>query len=184
MNTMPDFGRSEYEALRATIRERGTLRVWTALIGLALWGFLALGLLFIEFEGAVVLVPLVVLGATFEISFFIHTGVERIGRYLQVFFEEKQAMGAWETTAMSYGQRFAGGSDPLFTWLFAAAAAVNFFSSVAISSTEWLIGSLFAHLAFGWRLLKAKRIAAGQRAIDLERYRSLEKGSGGFSAGS
>ena len=38
-------------------------------------------------RGALTLVPFLAIAATFEISFFIHMGVERVGRYLQVLYE-------------------------------------------------------------------------------------------------
>ena len=60
-------------------------------------------------------VPLLVLAATFEINFFVHTGVERIGRYIQVFYEERAGATGWETTAMNYGAKFPAGLDPLFS---------------------------------------------------------------------
>ena len=69
-------------------------------------GRLAIALLIAELEGGVTLVPFVVLAGTFEINFFIHTGVERIGRYIQVFYEEARGRSGWETTAMSYGAKF------------------------------------------------------------------------------
>ena len=62
---------------------------------------------FAELQGAVTLVPFLILAATFELNFFVHTGVERIGRYIQVFFEEAGDSRGWETTAMNYGTRFA-----------------------------------------------------------------------------
>ncbi len=73
-----------------------------------------------QLSGAIALLPLLVLAATFEINFFVHTGVERIGRYLQVFYEERAGTTGWETTAMTYGAKYPSGLDPLFSALFAA----------------------------------------------------------------
>jgi len=129
---MSDLPQSEYEALRATIRERGTLRICAVLGGLAAWGALAIALLITELQGGVTLIPFMLLAATFEINFFVHTGVERIGRYIQVAYEERPGATGWETTAMNYGRTFPGGLDPLFAVIFSVSAALNFLSSSLI----------------------------------------------------
>jgi hypothetical protein len=71
---------AEYRALRATIRERGTARLWFVLVG-----FLGWAALHIASSGLVTplvswLVPLLILAITFEIVESLHTGVERVGR--------------------------------------------------------------------------------------------------------
>jgi hypothetical protein len=166
----------EYKALRSTIRERGTTRIWVILVGLSVWAALALGLVAADVAGGVTLIPLLVLAATFEISFFIHTGVERIGRYVQVFYEEAAGTAGWETVVMNYARSFPGTSDPLFTTLFAISGALNFLSAFALTTRRpgWMVVSFIAHVAFGWRLMTARRLAAGQRLIDLERFRTLK----------
>jgi hypothetical protein len=166
---------AEYQALRDTIRERGTARMCAVLVGVIAWGALAIALLITELEGAVTLVPFIVLAATHEINFFIHTGVERIGRYIQVFYEERAGAAGWETTAMSYGAKFPSGLDPLFSMVFAAAAALNFLSALAVAERRpgWIALSFVAHLAFGYRIVSTKKLAASQRALDLDRFRSL-----------
>jgi hypothetical protein len=170
-----DFRESEYQALRATIRERGTVRVCAVLAGLAIWGALAIFLRVTNLHGSVSFIPLLVLGATHEINFFIHTGVERIGRYIQVFYEEPtRAANGWETTAMSYGVRFPGGLDPLFTMLFYGAAVVDFLNSLA--GPWWIAISAIVHGAFVYRVFSTRRLAASQRATDLERFRQLVSG--------
>ncbi len=173
---MTDLSEFEYRSLRATIRERGTARICAILIGFATWGALALTLQIGDLAGAASMVPFVMLVATFEISLFIHTGVERIGRYLQVFYEEAKNVIAWETTAMNYGRSFPGGLDPLFITLFGGAAAINFLSSFAFTTRRpgWIVVSLAAHCVFAWRLTWARRVCAAQRATDLERYRKLQ----------
>jgi RsiW-degrading membrane proteinase PrsW (M82 family) len=179
------YKQAEYETLRATIRERGSVRMWVILAGLVAWGALTLALNAWEFPRAVTLVPFLILAATFEISFFIHTGVERVGRYLQVFYEDEAASSdwrGWENTVMGYGKNNPGRSDPLFITLFAGAAAVNFFASfpggplggeTAIDSV-WIVVSFVAHVILAWRLVVARRLAANQRAVDLERFRLLK----------
>lgn len=170
-----DLARVEYEALRATIRERGTARMLALLLGIVAWGALAATLSLAAVSGATMLVPLVVLAATFEINFFIHIGVERIGRFIQVFHEERAGAIGWETTAMNFGARFrASGLDPLFSPIFFAATMLNFFSSVNTESHRgWIALSLAAHLAFNYRIVRARRISATQRSTELEHFRSL-----------
>src|SRR5918994_5670308 len=172
---MTEPNQGEYRSLRDTIRERGTVRVCAVLIGIAAWGALAIALLIAELRGAVTLVPFIVLVVTFEINFFVHTGVERIGRYLQVFYEERAGAIGWETTAMSYGAKFPSGLDPLFSIVFAAATILSFFSALPVAAQRpgWIALSLVAHLAFAYRIVAAKRLAGAQRALDLDRFRSL-----------
>ena len=170
-----DPAAAEYAALRATIRDRGTVRVCSILIGLAVWAALVVTLVASEASGAVTLVPLVVLAATFEINFFIHTAVERVGRYIQVFYEERAQWHGWETTAMRYGTTFpAAGLDPIFSLLFFAAALANFLSLLSGYPHEgWNVVSLVAHVAFNYRIVRARRSSAAQRAVDLDRFRQL-----------
>ena len=96
----------------------------------------------------------------------------------------------WETTAMSYGAKFppvrlslrapgatsrGGGLDPLFSAIFALAAAINFLSSLAVAERRpgWIALSLVAHIAFAYRIVVARKLSAAQRALDLDRFRSL-----------
>jgi hypothetical protein len=168
----------EYAALRATIRERGTARLCAVVVGFLGWAALAAAMLMADLSGAITLVPLVVLVATFEINFFIHIGVERIGRYVQVFFEERTNATGWETTAMNYAAKFRGrGLDPLFSMLFVTASIVNFLSSLAVAEwrSGWIVISLVAHLTFNYRIVRAREFSGAQRAIELEHFRALAK---------
>src|SRR5712691_1374767 len=111
----------EYKALRATIRQRGTVRTCVFVAGLATWALVALATTFVSIP-LITLLPLVLLAGAFEAVFALHVGVERIGRYLQVFYEDR-----WEQTAMDFGAPLAGtGSDPLFTVFFGLATMCNF----------------------------------------------------------
>jgi hypothetical protein len=171
---MNDSGQAEYQALRDTIRERGTARLCAVLVGLVAWGALTTALLIAELSGSVTLVPFLVLFSTFEINFFIHTGVERIGRYIQVFYEERAGAVGWETIAMNYGAKFPSGLDPLFSIVFAAGASLNFITLLLVDQRPgWNALSFLAHLAFAYRIVSAKKSAASQRALDLDRFRSL-----------
>lgn len=167
--------REEYAALRATIRERGSLRVAVAIFGLSVWAALTLSNSVLEPPTWAVLPSLIVLAAAFEVVFALHIGVERVGRYLQVFYEEATDGPGWETHIMEFGRRFpGGGSDPLFCRMFWAATAVNLLPiarNVAIVDGV-LLG--LVHIAFASRIVRARGMAAGQRAIDLDRFRQLK----------
>ena len=79
----------EYRALRATIRERGTARVWIFVAGLAAWAASAIATTALAAPPLATLLPLLVLAAGFEALVTVHIGVERIGRYVQVFLEDE-----------------------------------------------------------------------------------------------
>jgi hypothetical protein len=169
---------AEYEALRATIRERGSVRMCLIQAGVIAWGALLLALNATDLERAASLVPLLVLVATFEIAFFVHTGVERVGRYIQVFYEDEAGAEpkGWENTVMAYGRNNPAGLDPLFVTLFSMIAAINFLGSFPMAARHpgWIGISLIAHLIFGWRLVNARRLAASQRALDLQRFLAIK----------
>src|SRR5262245_28415723 len=95
----------EYRALRATIRERGTARVYLVVGGLGAWAALVIATASLASLPVATLLPLLFLAGVFEAIFALHTGVERIGRYLQVFYEEPPERG-WEHVAMAFGRAF------------------------------------------------------------------------------
>jgi hypothetical protein len=163
-----------YEALRATIRARGTARVAIFVAGLATWAVLGFALVALAAFPLATIFPLLLIGATFEAVFALHVGVERIGRYLQVFYDDR-----WEATAMAFGQPLAGtGSDPLFTVLFAAAVLCNFIPVVLagpVAAEILVLGAL--HAAMIVRILIARRAASRQRAADLARLRQIKSAS-------
>jgi hypothetical protein len=165
----------EYKALRDTIRERGTTRVWIVLAGLTAWGGLTIATASLATLPVATLLPLLILATAFEVVFALHTGVERIGRYIQVFLEEEDSPG-WEHVAMAYGGTFRGGGDPTFANLFLIAAILNFVPAIFANPMpiEWgVVGSI--HLFFIARILLARRHAARQRRIDLDRFRQLKQ---------
>ena len=169
----------EYRALRATIRERGTARLWVVLVGFVAWAALAIVVNASSELPIATLLPLLILGLTFEIVFSLHFGVERIGRYLQVFVEEARTSPGWETHVMAYGRRYGGvGCDALFSPFFAAAAIGNFVPVVLAGPVllEWVfVGAL--HAAFIGRIAVARHQAAQQRGVDLERFQQLRSGN-------
>ncbi len=139
------------------------------------WAGLAIATASLAALPVATLLPLVELATAFEIVFALHTGVERIGRYIQVFFEEDESRG-WEHAAMAYGQTFGGGTDPLFANLFRIATILNFIPALYANPLpiEWgVVGTI--HLLFIVRILVAQRQASRQRAVDLERFRTLKK---------
>lgn len=168
----------EYRTLRETIRERSTARLWIALAGLLGWAALMMATAaFIELPVAT-LVPLLVLVLTFDIVYSIHVAVERIGRYIQVFFEDADRDRGWEHQAMEFGRRFPkGGTDPLFCRHFWAAVVLNLLPAAIVTPGPSAIESTVvgvAHLAVALHILTARSRAAGQRDLDLARFAQLK----------
>ena len=166
----------EFRSLRATIRERGHLRLIVSAITFVAWGSLLPTTSALS-NSLAVLVPLVVLAGGFEVVFAAHVGVERVGRYLAAHYETTEgALPAWERTASKLGQdpSAATSVDPLFTRVFGIATLVNL---IVTARAPWepevtqLIGLLLvaaAHVGFGLRLIKGLRFAQEQRLRDAE----------------
>src|SRR5574338_987191 len=125
-------GQQEYVALRDTIRERGTARVALFVAIMGIWGALVVATASALSLPVASWILLVVLGAGFEAVAALHIGVERVGRYIQVRYEQDLAdttavPETWERTSMAWGKRFPGsGTDPLFANSFFLAIVVNF----------------------------------------------------------
>ena len=168
---------TEYAVLRRTIAARGTARM--ILFPVAMIGWAALALMVLTFAEAPVasLYPLAVLVGGFEAIHALHVGGERIGRYLQVYYENGETGPRWETTVMAVGPALPGGGiDPLFSLVFASATFVNIIPALALqprpTSTEMgVIGVL--HLAVVIRIVRARGAAARQRAVELETFRAI-----------
>ena len=178
----------EYRALRDTIRQRGTARIWVFLAGLAVWAALTVATAALGALPVATLLPLLVLAAAFEAVFSLHVGVERIGRYVQVFFEDDSPEGAehgeirkWEHVAMTFGRSLTGANiDPLFAMFFILATVLNFVPVLLAEPIRIEIvvfGS--AHLFFIGRVVAARWVASRQRAADLERFQQLKHQSKG-----
>jgi hypothetical protein len=172
----------EYTELRATIRERGTARICIFAAGLAAWGALTVATAALASTPLATLLPLLVLAAVFEAIFALHIGVERIGRYLQVFYEASGGAAgpaavtrSWEHAAMSFGRpRGAVGVDALFTIIFVLAAVFNVAPALILEPTraeQVFVGG--AHALFIIRLIAARAGARSQRGVDLARFREL-----------
>jgi hypothetical protein len=176
----------EYRELRRTIAIRGTVRIVLVPLTFVWWAGLSLVLVLFSELPVAALFPLAVLAAGFEAVLALHTGVERIGRYLQVAYEEQEEGGLdssvtglqprWETTAMKVGPALpGGGADPLFTILFCCAAIVNLIPALLTTPTPIEIGLIAAlHVAFAIRILRARAAAGRQRAVELARFRELD----------
>lgn len=124
-------------------------------------------------------IPLLLLTSTFEALRSLSAGVERIGRYLQVFHEEvgprSGTAAGWETTAMRLGPRLPGAAGhPLFLPLFLLATLVNLLAVLLPGPVPIeLVTMGLMHLAFVAWLLTADRGVRRQRARELEAFRAL-----------
>src|SRR5687767_9182963 len=106
---MVRHARSEYLVLRRTIAQRGALRPILLVCGTGIWAAtLTAVLVWLPYPVAAA-IPLVMIAATFEAIRPLHFGAERIGRYLQVFYEEAgeparsvRDTPSWERVAMSF----------------------------------------------------------------------------------
>ena len=173
--------RSEYVILRRTIAHRGALRPILALAGTAAWAAALIAVLALLPYPVAAAIPLLVLTITFEVIRPLHFGAERIGRYVQVFYEEDGDPArpltdtpSWERVAMSFGAVPGVGGHPLFVPLFLIATAINYLA-VLLPEPAAVELSVMAipHLAFIAWLVAADRAMRTQRAIELARLRDL-----------
>jgi hypothetical protein len=166
---------SEYTVLRQTIASRGTVRITLLPVTVIGWALVAGTLAVLGNNPAMSLFSLAVLAGGFEAIHAMHVGVERIGRYLQVFYEGSADVPRWETTAMSIGPALPGGGvDPLFTLLFALTTLLNLMAAIIPSPTRLEISVIILmHGAFLARIVRARWAASRQRAVDLESYRAV-----------
>ena len=173
--------RSEYVILRRTIAQRGALRPVLTLIGMGIWASALMAVLVLLPYPVAAAIPLLLLAVTFEVIRPLHFGAERIGRYIQVFYEEDGNQGraladtpSWERVAMSFGAVPGVGGHPLFVPVFLLATAINYLS-VLLPRPVPLEMSVMAvpHLAFIAWLIAADRAMRNQRTLELARLRDL-----------
>jgi len=170
---------SEFMVLRQTIAMRGTVRM--ALLPITVIGWTSVTVALLR-GGAQTLSPLFclislsVLIGGFEAIHALNVGVERIGRYLQVYYEGTQEGPTWETTAMAVGPGLPGGGiDPLFTVVFAALTALNLVLAVPELQSFRTYGVVLPlHAIFWVRMVRARGAAARQRAVDLETFKAIK----------
>ena len=181
---MDGLDRDEYRVLRTTIAARGSLRSVLALASVAAWAGVLLGVLAWTPYPLASLIPLLVLLAGFEAIRPLHFGAERIGRYLQVFYEEGTDVPkpiadppSWERLAMVFGgSRPGAGGHPLFAVLFGLAIAANYLAVLVPGPLPVELASLAVpHLAFLAWLIATDRALRAQRAADLARFRALRE---------
>lgn len=164
---------SEFIELRRTIAVRGTVRLVLGPATLALWAVAAMQARYGD-QRVQILLPLLTLAGGFEAIRALHIGVERVGRYLQVFHETPAGpdSAAWETVALEPAAAARGlNLDPLFGTLFLLACAANAYLSwdtIAPSITGlWVL----AHGGLAVRITRSVRSCRRQRALDLAHYR-------------
>ncbi len=176
--------RSEYLVLRQTIAARGSLRSTLLIIGTGTWAATLLAVLAVLPFPVAASIPLLVLAATFEGIRPLHFSAERIGRYLQVFYEEagqpERALTdtpSWERVAMRFGKVPGVGGHPLFVPVFLLATVVNYLAVLIPGPVPVEMAVMVVpHVAFvGW-LIAADRAMRSQREIELARLRDLAKG--------
>ena len=89
---------AEYTVLRQTIATRGTVRMVLLPITLLGWSALVLTIFIVGGFPVASLVSLAALVGGFEAIHALHVGVERVGRYLQVYYESESGSPRWEST--------------------------------------------------------------------------------------
>lgn len=174
---------AEYLVLRKTIAARGSLRHILFMLGVGIWAVLVIAVLVLLPYPVAVAIPLLVLVATFEAVRPLHFGAERIGRYVQVFYEEDGQPGrslidtpSWERVAMSLGPVPGVGGNPLFVPLFFLAAIVNYVPVLLAqpAAVPVELGTLAVpHVAFVIWLVYCDRAMRAQRTVELARFREL-----------
>ena len=178
-------GSTEYLILRQTIAARGSLKGAAMLFGMGAWaGVLTATLLWLPYPAAT-LIPLLVLLATFEVVKPLHVGAERIGRYLQVFYEEDGQAGrpladtpSWERVAMRISVVPGAGGHPLFVPVFFLATLANLSPLLLVQPPALAIETatlLVPHGAFVIWQLAADRAMRAQRVAELAQFRELRK---------
>ena len=176
---MPELRVEEYRALRSTIASRGSLRLTLCLAGLTAWALALIVVLAWLPNPIAGTIPLLLLVVTFEVNRMLHVGVERIGRYLQAFYEDAGVAGsdrpAWETTAMAFGAGVPGAAGhPLLVPLFLFATLINTLSVLLPGPLPVELGGLLLpHAAFVVWMLIANRAMKLQRTRELNRFREL-----------
>jgi hypothetical protein len=128
-------------------------------------------------------IPLIALVVTFQVIRPLHFGAERIGRYVQVFYEEDgnperplSDTPSWERVAMRFGAVPGVGGHPLFVPAFFMATAVNYLAVILPRPVMIEMAAMAVpHLAFLAWLVAADRAMRRQREIELRRMRELHR---------
>ena len=167
---------AEFAVLRQTIAMRGTARM--ALVPVTCLGWAVLTLVLLLYAGPPVgsLISLAVLVGGFEAVHALHVGAERIGRYLQVYYETLADGPRWETAVMTVGPALPGGGiDPLFSVVFLGATIVNTVPALVTRPTPVELGVIaLLHAGFAFRVVRARLAASKQRAVELESFKAMQ----------
>ncbi len=172
-----NLAHTEFGVLRQTIATRGTARMVLVPVTFIAWASLSLLILLFADVPVASLFTLVVLVGGFEAVHALHVGVERIGRFLQVYYEGAWDSPRWETSVTSVGPALPGGGiDPLFTFVFAAATFLNMLLVLVPGPSRTELGVIgVLHLLFVARLVRARGASARQRAIELESFKAVRE---------
>lgn len=178
---MNHYAEHEFLVLRQTIQSRGGTRPLVLLSGISAWAVVLVAVLAWLPNPLASAVPLVLLAATFEVLRTLHLGVERIGRYIQVFYEESPGGSpptgtpAWEHTAMHLGPSLPGaGGHPYFMAVILVAVVVNFLAVLFPGPLSVELSSMAVpHLTLIAWMVHCDRGMRTQRATELARYRAL-----------
>src|SRR5687768_17883651 len=183
LSLMFRHGRTEYLVLRRTIAQRGALRPILLVCGTGFWAAtLTAVLVWLPYPVAAA-VPLLVIAATFEAIRPLHFGAERIGRYLQVFYEEGGEPGralrdtpSWERVAMTFGKVPGVGGHPLFVPIFFLATIVNYLAVMIPGPVpmEMAVMAIPPVALLGW-LVAALRALRSRGELDLNGLRTLAR---------
>lgn len=166
---------TEFAVLRQTLARRGTARMVLVPVTFIGWAALSLSLVIFGGHPLASMIPLMVLAGGFEAIHALHVGSERIGRYLQVYYEAEPDGPRWETTAMAVGPALPGGGiDPLFSVAFVCGTTLNVMPALMLEpNTIEIVLVVAAHAALFLRIVRAHRAAARQRAVELESFKAL-----------
>lgn len=166
---------AEFAVLRQTIALRGTVRMALVPFTCLGWALLTLLLVF-NAPPLATIVSLLVLVGGFEAVHALHVGAERIGRYLQVYYEAPPNGPRWETAVMTVGPALPGGGiDPLFSAVFVGATLVNMTPLLAVVPTRLELGVVgLLHVGFLFRIVRARLAATRQRAVELESFKAMQ----------
>lgn len=172
----------EYRQLRDAIAARGDLRARMFLGGIAAWAGALIAVLAALPYPLTATIPLAVLVAVFETIRPIHFGAERIGRYLQVYYEERGTLSrplaetpSWERSAMAVGGSLPGAAGhPLYLPVFLIAVALNYLAVILPGPVlAEMVLLAIPHAAFIVWLLIVDHAVRLQRERELNRLRVL-----------
>ena len=176
----------EFRALRAAIRERTSARLLFLAIAWVGWASLATAIMLVLPAVPLLVLPLVVLLAAFEVNLAIVRGAEHIAAYLRLAFEERRAVPGWETASADLARRYPkSDADPAFFWPFVAVLGANYLCVVlAVGETAdpaihvredsldlALVTAL--HAAVLVRFVLGRRWLVGGRERELQRLRAV-----------